>query len=174
MRKFIGLTLIFATIFMAHPLLANTNDRIKAKFMVDLAINHYASATDKAVAFENISDPDGKFRDNDIYMFVFNPVNRVMHAHGANMDFIGKPQLAKVGDKMLVDEIAAIAKPYGAWYSYEWQNPSTNIVKAKPRGCENLTDLFLAPEFMISRNLCLIASRHHRCILNECCRMYQV
>ncbi len=100
MRKFIGLTLIFATIFMAHPLLANTNDRIKAQFMVDLAINHYASATDKAVAFENISDPDGKFRDNDIYMFVFNPIDLVMHAHGANMDFIGKPQLDKVGDKM--------------------------------------------------------------------------
>ena len=131
MRKFIGLTLIFATIFVAHPLLAETKERIKAQFMVDLAINHYASATNKAVAFENISDPDGKFRDNDIYMFVFNPVNRVMHAHGANMDFIGKPQLAKVGDKMLVDEIAAIAKPYGTWYSYEWQNPSTNMVESK-------------------------------------------
>ena len=86
---------------MAHPLLADTNDRIKAQFIVDLAINHCASATDKAVAFVNISDSEGKFRDNEIYLFVFNLVDRVIHVQGANMNFISKPQLAKARYKML-------------------------------------------------------------------------
>ena len=174
MRKFIGLTLIFATIFMAHPLLANTNDRIKAKFMVDLAINHYASATNKAVAFENISDPDRKFRDNDIYMFVFNPVDRVMHAHGANMDFMASRNWPKSETKCLLTKSRPSLGHMVPGTVMNGRILQRTWSKAKPRGCENLTDLFLAPEFMISRNLCLIASQHHRCMLNECCRMYQV
>ncbi len=131
MQKIMGLICLFATILLGHPAVANSNDRVKAQFMVDLAINHYATAANKTLAFKDISDPGGKFRDNEIYMFVFNPQNRVMLAHGADQDIIGKQQLAKVGDKFLIDEIAATARPQGNWHSYKWHNPASNMVENK-------------------------------------------
>ena len=97
-----------------------------------------AAATFKAVTGQ-------KFKDRDLYPFVYTLDGTDCVAHGANAAMVGKNliNLKDQDGKLLIQELSATAKKGGGWVDYKWPNPVTKLIEAKSSYVERMGDYFV-------------------------------
>ena len=102
----------------------------EAKAMVSKAIALYRDVG--AAAFDAINQPDGGFRDRDLYVFVIGPDNRVV-AHAFDLARLGQDTMAlkDVDGRPFGRTMIETATAEGTWVDYKWPNPETGKIGAK-------------------------------------------
>jgi signal transduction histidine kinase len=101
----------------------------EAKAMVEKAVRYFQENGEEKT-FAAIDDPNGPFREGDLYVFVHDSTGLV-RAHGANPALIGKNtiDLTDIDGKAFVKEFTSV-KDTG-WVDYKWQNPVSKALQAK-------------------------------------------
>jgi len=104
----------------------------EAEAMVKKAIEFYkANGAEKA--FEEVSNPKGKFIKGDLYIFVYDMSGKCV-AHGGNAKQVGKDliELKDSDGKAFVKERVDLAKAKGkGWQDYNWTNPVSKAIEKK-------------------------------------------
>lgn len=103
----------------------------------------YIKTNGRDKAFAEFSNPNGQFKDRDLYMTVVD-LNGQMLAHGANAKLIGKSliDLKDADGKYFVKEYIELAKTKGnGWTDFKWPNPVTKAVQQKSLYVEKFDDL---------------------------------
>jgi cytochrome c len=106
----------------------------------------YLEANGKNKAFAEFSNPNGSFRDRDLYIFVID-MNGMEWANGANPKIIGKNvlELKDADGNAMVKTLIALAQTKGkGWVDYTWPNPLTHTVDRKSTYLEKSGDVFVA------------------------------
>jgi cytochrome c len=114
----------------------------EAKKMVEEAIA-YIKANGQQKAFAEISNPNGRFVDRDLYITVFD-MNGTCLAHGAIPEVIGKNRLDNKDPdgKFFIKERIEAAKTKGSgWQDYKFLDPLTKKVEPKTFYFERYNDL---------------------------------
>lgn len=104
----------------------------EAKAMVDNAYS-YLKENGKEEAFAEISNPQGKFVKEDLYVLVVD-FNGVILADGGNPGFVGVNLigLKDTNGKHLFKEMIETAKTQDSgWVKYTWLNPVTKKLQPK-------------------------------------------
>jgi cytochrome c len=105
----------------------------EASAMLSAAIQYMGNHT-PAQAYTAFNDPNGKFVQNDLYVFVVG-LDGVMHAHGGSPQRLVGTDVTGLEDasgKLLIREILETTALVGAGaISYVWRNPVTNKVEDK-------------------------------------------
>jgi cytochrome c len=116
----------------------------EAKKMVEEAIA-YIKANGQEKAFAEISNPNGKFVDRDLYVTVYD-MNGTCLARGDNSDSIGKNliNLQDPNGKFFIKDRIEMSKTKGAgWQDYEFRNPLTKKVEPKTFYFEKYGDVIV-------------------------------
>lgn len=105
----------------------------------------YIKANGKEKAFAEFSNPNGQFKDRDLYIMVYDMQGN-NKAHGANAKLIGK-NLSEIKDadgKYIVKSFIDTAKSKGiGWVDYKWPSPVSNVVESKSTYVEKYDDILL-------------------------------
>ena len=83
-------------------------------------------------AFAAFSDPNGEFRERDLYVFCID-MEGVLLSQPIKPELVGKNMynFNKYGD-LLFQDMIALAKESGAgWVDYRWPHPGTNEIRPK-------------------------------------------
>lgn len=99
----------------------------------------------KEKAFAEINNPQGKFVDRDLYIFVYD-LNGKCVAHGFNKKMIGKDlfEMKDSDGKYFVKERVEIAKTKGkGWQDYKFTDPITKKIEPKTAYVERIEDLIV-------------------------------
>lgn len=118
--------------------------RDEAVAMVKRAVA-YIKANGRDKAFAEFNNPNGGFRDRDLYILVYD-FNGTKLAHGANPKMMGKNllELRDADGKYMVKEFIQTANTRGkGWVDYHWLNPATRAVEEKSTYVEKLDDLVI-------------------------------
>ncbi len=102
-----------------------------------------ADGRDKA--FAAINDPSGPFRDNDLYVVVYDLQGKCL-AHGANAKQIGKDLigLRDPDGKYFVKERVELGKTQDSfWQDYKFLNPATKLIEHKSMYMEKVDDMLV-------------------------------
>jgi len=137
------ITLLAAAFALAAPIVhADGNaTRDDAVAMVKKGVA-FIKANPKEKAYAEISNKQGAFVHNDLYLTVYG-LDGVVRAHGANEKMIGKNliELKDIDGKAFVKERVELAKTKGTfWQDYKFTNPTTKKVEPKQMYCEKLDD----------------------------------
>jgi cytochrome c len=103
----------------------------------------YIKANGKEKAYAEFSNPNGRFKDRDMYIYVVD-MNYVALAHGANQRLIGKElkELRDADGKYFVKAYVDMAKEKGSsWTDFKWVNPVTSKIEAKSAYVERFADV---------------------------------
>lgn len=114
----------------------------EATAMVKKGVAHIKSAG-KEKAFADISNPEGSFVVNDLYLTVW-AFDGTVRAHGANAKMVGKNliDLKDIDGKEFVKERMELAKAKPTfWQDYKFTNPVSKKVEPKSMYCERLEDM---------------------------------
>lgn len=134
-----SLALVSLFVMSGAALAAGGPSKDDAVTMVKKAVT-VIKAEGPGKAYPEISNPQGKFVDRDLYIVVYG-LDGVVLAHGADARRIGTNQLAdKDPDgKAFVQERVELAttKP-SFWQTYKFMNPVTHKVEPKDMYCERL------------------------------------
>ena len=93
--------------------------------------------------YAEISNKDGQFVSNDLYLTVY-ALDGTVRAHGANAKMVGKNliDLKDIDGKEFVKERVELAKSKGTfWQDYKFTNPVTKKIEPKSMYCEKLEDM---------------------------------
>jgi signal transduction histidine kinase len=93
--------------------------------------------------YAEISNKDGQFVSNDLYLTVYG-LDGTVRAHGANAKMVGKNliDLKDIDGKEFVKERVELAKSKGTfWQDYKFTNPVTKKIEPKSMYCEKLEDM---------------------------------
>jgi cytochrome c len=104
----------------------------QAKTLLDQAVA--AVTANPRTAFAAFNDLNGKFVQDDIYVFVIDLTDNKFRAHGANSRFAGTDalDLKDPTGKPIVQEMIAIAREKGQGsLDYKWRNPVTEKIESK-------------------------------------------
>ncbi|HXX56866.1 MAG TPA: cache domain-containing protein [Thermodesulfovibrionales bacterium] len=130
--------------FAAEKSAEKKGTKAQAEAMVKKAIE-YIKANGREKAFAEISNPNGKFVEGDLYVFVYD-FNGKCLAHGANAKMVGK-DLINMKDpdgKEYVKERIGIAKSKGqGWQDYKFPNPVTKQIEHKTAYIEKFEDILV-------------------------------
>jgi cytochrome c len=116
----------------------------KAKRWVEDAAAFY-KACGKRIALAEYTNPNGKFVQDDMYIFALNPKGTML-AHGVNEKFVGEEFVDIQDDdgKHFIKEIIDIANTQGSgWVEYKWYNPITKKVLQKTVFCKKVDNLII-------------------------------
>ncbi|MEZ5786099.1 MAG: cache domain-containing protein [Xanthobacteraceae bacterium] len=107
----------------------------QAKAFVEKAVSYYKSVG-KDQALAAFGDPNGAFRDGELYLVVMdgNDGKLTMLAHGVNKALVGKPQIDMKdaeGRAFNQETAAALAKGDSTWVEFKWPNPVTKKIANK-------------------------------------------
>jgi cytochrome c len=83
-------------------------------------------------AFAAFADPNGEFRDRDLYVFCID-MQGVLLSQPIKPELVGRDMynFNKYGD-LLFQDMVALAKDAGAgWVDYRWPHPGTNEIRPK-------------------------------------------
>lgn len=83
-------------------------------------------------AFAAFADPNGEFRDRDLYVFCID-MEGVLLSQPIKPELVGKNMynFNKYGD-LLFQDMVALARESGAgWVDYKWPHPGTNEIRPK-------------------------------------------
>lgn len=103
----------------------------------------YIKANGREKAFAEFSNPNGPFRDRDLYMTTVDTDGKML-AHGVNPKLVGKSliELKDIDGKHFVKEYIDLAKTKGnGWVDFKWPNPITKVVQQKSMYVEKMDDL---------------------------------
>jgi len=83
-------------------------------------------------AFAAFAEPDGEFRDRDLYVFCID-MDGVLIAQPIKPELVGKNMynFDKYGDLLFQDMINLVKKSGEGWVDYRWPYPGTEEVRAK-------------------------------------------
>ena len=101
----------------------------EAKAMVAKAIAAFDA--EGAGAFAAMTAPSDKYRDRDLYIFVFDKDKLVVHGFDAKLVGGDAASLADVNGKKFGLEFIEKATPEGAWVDYVWRDPISGKDVAK-------------------------------------------
>ncbi len=146
MKKILLLTLfgIFVLGAGGVSLAGEFGTKEEAEALVKKAINMIKSEG-KEKAFAEINNPQGKFVDRDLYIFVYD-INGKCVAHGFNPKMIGKDllEMKDADGRYFVKERIEIAKNKGkGWQDYKFTNPLTKKIELKTAYIERVDDLIV-------------------------------
>lgn len=92
--------------------------------------------------YQEISQPDGKYRYQDLYLVVYR-LDGLVLAHGASKKMLGK-QLIEMqdadGKAFIKERMQLAAKSTSFWHHYKFPNPENRRVEAKTMYCERLSN----------------------------------
>ena len=103
----------------------------------------YMKANGKEKAFAEFNNPNGQFKDRDLYIAVLDMNSKVL-AHGANAKLIDKNliELKDVDGKYFVKGFVEVAGSKGkGWVDYKWPHPLTKAVEQKSSYGEKFDDM---------------------------------
>lgn len=145
MRKIavcLGILAIFLVAAWAQAGDVGTKDEAVA--MVKKAVE-YIKANGNDKAFEEFSNPKGKFVDRDLYVVVYD-MNGKCLAHGQKKSMVGKDLIDFKdvdGKPYMQERVALMKKQNTAWQEYKFMNPLTKKVEPKEMYIERTGDLIV-------------------------------
>lgn len=117
----------------------------EATAMVKKAVAYY-KAQGREKAFAEISNPQGMFKDRDLYIMLYDKTGTCL-AHGANPKLIGKSliELKDPDGKLIVKGLVdtAFGGSGRGWVDYKWPNPVTKAVEQKSTYVENVDGVLI-------------------------------
>ncbi|HEX8615893.1 MAG TPA: cache domain-containing protein [Telluria sp.] len=137
--------LLLSSIFHSSVLAAERGTAEEAIVLVKKAVA-YLQANGKDKAFAEFSNPNGAFKDRDLYIFVID-MDGMEWANGANAKIIGKNviELKDAEGNAMVKNFIALANTKGkGWVDYSWPNPLTHKVDRKSTYLEKSGDVLVA------------------------------
>ncbi|OWW18856.1 cache domain-containing protein [Noviherbaspirillum denitrificans] len=146
MKKFLSTLLLglSALLFSHGALAAERGSAEEATALTKKAIA-YLKANGKEKAFAEFNNPNGQFKDRDLYIFVFD-LNGKTLAHGTNPKLLDKNllDLKDADGKLFVKEFVDVAKGKGkGWIDYKWPHPATKAIEAKSTYVEKVDDMLV-------------------------------
>ncbi len=83
-------------------------------------------------AFAAFADPNGEFRDRDLYVFCID-MEGVLLSQPIKPELVGKNMFNfnKYGDLLFQDMIAVAKKSGAGWVDYRWPHPGTDEIRPK-------------------------------------------
>lgn len=132
MKRILTLAIMACFLFANLALAAERGTAAECQAMVEKALD-FLKANGKDKAFEEFSNPAGKFVDRDLYIFAYD-LNGLCLAHGANKKMVGKDllELKDPSGKQIVKELIDMARANGrGWVDYRWTDPVTKAVQDK-------------------------------------------
>lgn len=133
---------LFALTFNMAAVAADKGSAAEATALVKKAVA-YMKANGKEKAFAEFSNPNGQFKDRDLYIAV-NDMNGKMLAHGANPKLIDKNliDLKDAEGKYFIKSFVDLAGSKGnGWVDYKWPNPVTKAIEQKSSYIEKVDDM---------------------------------
>jgi cytochrome c len=106
----------------------------------------YLKANGKEKAYAEFNNPNGQFKDRDLYIFVID-MTGLEWANGANQKIVGKNvlDLKDADGKPMVKNFIELAKTKGkGWVDYKWPNPVQHTVESKSTYLEKYEDVLVA------------------------------
>jgi signal transduction histidine kinase len=146
MKKLLQTILAFALLFglQAAAVSAEHGSSDDAVALVKKAIV-YIKVNGREKAFAEFSNPNGQFKDRDLYILVYD-MDGNNKAHGANPKLIGK-NLSEIRDadgKFIMKAFIDVARHKGAgWINYKWPNPVSQTVESKSTYIERYEDMVI-------------------------------
>ena len=137
----IALSVCFAGAAVAAADKASADE---AKAMVAKGVA-FIKSNGKDKGFAEISNPNGQFKDRDLYLTVYG-MDGVVHAHGANAKMVGKNlmELKDIDGKPFVKERVELAATKNSfWQDYKFTNPVSKKVEPKSMYCEKAVDIIV-------------------------------
>jgi cytochrome c len=123
---------------------ADAGTKDEAVALVKKAIE-YIKANGKDKGFEEISNPQGKFVDRDLYVVVYD-MNGKCLAHGANAKMVGRDLIDNKdvdGKEFVKERVEMMKKAQTGWQDYKFRNPTTNQIEPKSMYLERFEDLIV-------------------------------
>jgi cytochrome c len=116
----------------------------EAVAMVKKAIE-YIKANGNEKAFEEISNPKGKFIDRDLYVVVYDMTAKCL-AHGQKINMVGKELIDfkdTDGKEYMKERVELMKKQPSAWQDYKFMNPVSKEIESKSMYIERSGDLIV-------------------------------
>ncbi len=116
----------------------------EAVAMVKKAIE-YIKSNGNEKAFEEISNPKGKFVDRDLYVVVYD-MNAKCLAHGQKKSMVGKELIDLKdtdGKEFMKERIDLMKKQATAWQDYKFMNPVSKKIEPKTMYLERSGDMIV-------------------------------
>lgn len=116
----------------------------EAVAMVKKAIE-YIKANGNEKAFEEFSNPKGKFVDRDLYIVVYD-MNAKCLAHGLKKNMVGKKLINNKdadGKEYVKERFEILKKQSSGWQHYKFMNPVTKQIESKAMYVERYGDLVI-------------------------------
>lgn len=135
---------LFALTFNIAAVAADKGSAEEATALVKKAVA-YLKANGKEKAFAEFSNPNGQFKDRDLYIVV-NDMNGKNLAHGVNPKLVDKNliDLKDVDGKYFVKGFVELASSKGkGWVDYKWPNPVTKAIEQKSSYIEKVDDMIV-------------------------------
>lgn len=135
---------LLALTFNIAAVAADKGSAEEATALVKKAVA-YLKANGKEKAFAEFSNPNGQFKDRDLYIVV-NDMNGKNLAHGVNPKLIDKNliDLKDVEGKYFVKGFIELAGSKGkGWVDYKWPNPVTKAIEQKSSYIEKVDDMIV-------------------------------
>ncbi|MFZ6774292.1 cache domain-containing protein [Undibacterium sp. SXout7W] len=145
MKKIIYLMLaiLSCAIFSSYVHAAERGNAEEAQAMVKKAVV-YIKKYGKDKAYAEFNNPQGLFRDRDLYIVVFD-MNGLGLAH-INPRLIGKVtgDIKDADGKLIFHAQRKLAMEQGSgWVDYKWPNPVTGRIESKSTYLEKFDDLMI-------------------------------
>lgn len=143
MLKF-GATLMCAFVLQGQASAADKGTAAEAVALVQKA-GAYLKANGKEKAYAEFNNPNGAFKDRDLYIMVYD-MNGMSVAHGANPKMIGKNllDLKDAEGTPIVRAFIDTANTKGkGWIDYKWPNPVTKAIESKSTYIEKNGDVLI-------------------------------
>ncbi len=123
---------------------ADAGTKDEAVAMVKKAVE-FIKANGRDKAFEEFSNPSGKFVDRDLYVVVYD-MNAKCLAHGANAKMIGRDLIDNKdvdGKEFMKERVEMMKKESSGWQDYKFRNPVSNEIEPKSMYLERFEDLIV-------------------------------
>lgn len=135
---------LFFTCAAGQGFAAGVGTTDEAKTMVEKAAT-YLKANGKEKSFAEFSNPKGRFKDRDLYIYVVDMKGTTL-AHGGNPALVGvNMTMVKDADgKLFMKEVIEGAQKKGkGWSDYKWTNPTSKVVEAKTAYYQKVDDVIV-------------------------------
>jgi cytochrome c len=147
MKALLNAALMFLMCFNFTPAAhaAERGTPAEATALVQKAVA-FLKANGKEKAYAEFNNPNGQFKDRDLYIFVID-MTGLEWANGANQKIVGKNvmDLKDAEGKPMVKNMLDLANAKGkGWVDYKWPNPINKTVDSKSSYVEKYDDVVVA------------------------------
>lgn len=135
---------LFGLVFTSCAVAGDRGTAEEAVAMVRSA-TAYLTANGREKSYAEISNPNGRFKDRDLYVVVYD-LNGKNIAHGANPRMVGKDliELRDADGKAFMKERIEIIKTKGkGWQDYKFVNPVNKQIEQKSMYIEKFEDVIV-------------------------------